>query len=248
MSTQRIQDGIENINIKPSSFLMAGQSNMAGRGDFGEVAEIRNPLCYMLRMGRWQPMSEPINPDRAVFGIRFHSGISPAASFADCYTKEFGLPVGLIPCADGGAGIAEWLPGELLFEHAVMQCNLAKKTSDIKGILWHQGESDCKNISDFNAYENRLIEVINALRKEIGDKNLPVLIGEISYEISQSWKMESRNIEFNKRLPEIIRKIPNSVIVSSKGLALKSDGIHFTSKSCREFGERYFKAYLHLTK
>lgn len=34
------------------SFLMLGQSNMAGRGDFGEVEEINNPLCHMLRNGR----------------------------------------------------------------------------------------------------------------------------------------------------------------------------------------------------
>lgn len=32
-----INDGISNIQNKPASFLMAGQSNMAGRGDFGEV-------------------------------------------------------------------------------------------------------------------------------------------------------------------------------------------------------------------
>ena len=52
-----------------TSFLMIGQSNMAGRGDFGEVEPISNPMCYMLRMGRWQRMSEPINPD----GLRFNS-------------------------------------------------------------------------------------------------------------------------------------------------------------------------------
>ena len=64
------------------AFLMIGQSNMAGRGDFGEVPPIENPNCFMLRNGRWIPMSEPINPDRSPF-IYFHSGIGLAASFAD---------------------------------------------------------------------------------------------------------------------------------------------------------------------
>ena len=54
------------------SFLMLGQSNMAGRGNFGEVEEINNPLCKMLRNGRWQYMSEPVNPDRGFFSC-FHS-------------------------------------------------------------------------------------------------------------------------------------------------------------------------------
>ena len=82
------------------SFLLIGQSNMAGRGDIGQVKPIRNPLCYMLRMGRWQPMCEPVNPDRAIFEGRFRSGISLAASFADEYARAYQRPVGLIPCAD----------------------------------------------------------------------------------------------------------------------------------------------------
>lgn len=243
----RINDGIDKTPLKPASFLMAGQSNMAGRGDFGEVPEIRNPLCYMLRMGRWQPMSEPINPDRAVYGIRFHSGISLAASFADSFTKYYNAPVGLIPCADGGTGITEWMPGELLFDHAVMQCALASRTSDIKGILWHQGESDCQSIENLDAYESRLIKVITSLREALNKPNLPVIMGEISYNITDNWKMEKRNIEFNKRLPQIAEKLPNIAIASSKGLEVKADGIHFTSKSCREFGNRYFNEYVKVT-
>lgn len=241
-----INDGIHETEAKPSSFLMAGQSNMSGRGEFGEVREIRNPLCYMLRMGRWQPMSEPINPDRAIWGIRFHSGISLAASFADGYAKHFEKPVGLIPCADGGTTISEWMPGELLFDHAMMQCELASRTSEIKGILWHQGESDCLTEESLNAYADRLITVINAMRNELRNPLLPVIIGEISDDISDNWKMEKRNIEFNRHLPEIASLIPNSVVVSSKGLKLKDDGIHFTAESCREFGRRYFEAYLSL--
>ena len=240
----RINDGISDIQNKPASFLMAGQSNMAGRGDFGEVPEIRNPLCYMLRMGRWQPMSEPINPDRAIWGIRFHSGVSLAASFAEGYAKHFNSPVGLIPCADGGTTISEWMKGELLFDHAMMQCSLASRTSEIKGILWHQGESDCKTAESLNSYADKLIAIISAMRNELQNPTLPVIIGEISEDISDNWKMEKRNVEFNKLLPEIVSHIPNSIIVSSKGLNLKADGIHFTSEACREFGKRYFEAYL----
>ena len=62
-----IVDGLGKDLDSITSFLMIGQSNMAGRGDFGEVEPISNPMCYMLRMGRWQRMSEPINPDRAIF-------------------------------------------------------------------------------------------------------------------------------------------------------------------------------------
>ena len=246
MSAQTINDGIDKLSHKPASFLMAGQSNMAGRGDFSEVPEIRNPLCYMLRMGRWQPMSEPINPDRAVYGIRLHSGISPAASFADSYAKHFGAPVGLIPCADGGTKVSDWMPGELIFDHAIMQCNLASRTSEIKGILWHQGESDCQLSADLDAYEERLIQSIHAFRKELKNPRLPVIMGEISDNITDVWKMEKRNIEFNKRLLKTAEKIPNCIVAPAKDLEIKADGIHFSSKACRELGRRYFEAYLKL--
>lgn len=77
------KDGINNTDTTIKSFLMIGQSNMAGRGEFADVEPINNSLCYMLRNGRWQKMSEPLNPDRAVFDYKFHSGISLGASFAD---------------------------------------------------------------------------------------------------------------------------------------------------------------------
>ena len=124
------------------SFLMLGQSNMAGRGDFNQVPEITNPLCKMLRNGRFIQMSEPINVDRAIFNTNFHSGVGLSASFADEYAKCFNEEIGLIPCADGGTTISEWQPNEILFDNAVNQAKLAQRTSEIAGILWHQGEND----------------------------------------------------------------------------------------------------------
>ena len=100
------------------SFLLIGQSNMAGRGDFSEVPEIINNKCFMMRNGRWVHMREPINPDRSIFSF-YHSGVGLSASFADKYARHFDEEVGLIPCADGGTSLCEWMPGEILFDNAV---------------------------------------------------------------------------------------------------------------------------------
>ncbi len=118
------------------SFLMIGQSNMAGRGSIEDVPRIDNPHLKMLRNGRWQRMLFPVNPDR-VF-----SGVSLAESFADAYQRDHGVDVGLIPCADGGTQMDQWKAGGLLFDHAVFQTQLALRTSSLAGVLWHQGESD----------------------------------------------------------------------------------------------------------
>ncbi len=52
-------------------------------------------------------MYVPVNCDRPFSGINL-------ASFADAYSKDKNVKVGLIPCADGGTSLAQWQPGSLL--------------------------------------------------------------------------------------------------------------------------------------
>lgn len=237
-----IQDGIQQAQII-HGVLMMGQSNMAGRGNLGEVKPIRNPLCYMLRMGRWQPMCEPVNPDRAIFEGMFRSGISLAASFADEYAKHFQQMVGLIPCADGGTNLQQWMPGELNYDHAVMQAKLALRTSSLKAILWHQGESDCQADETVEQYTRRFVQMIEQFRRDIGAQALPVLVGELPEVIAPKWKTEGRQVLFNQNLHRLPQMISNCAVVSSAGLTLKPDGLHFDAQACREFGKRYFESY-----
>ena len=240
-----INDGENKSKINITSFLMIGQSNMAGRGDFGDIEPINNSLCHMLRMGRWQKMSEPINPDRAIFSSEFHSGINLCASFADQYARHFHKEIGLIPCADGGTSISQWQPGEILFDHAVLMTRLAMRTSNFGGILWHQGESDC-NKDNFPLYKERAIRMITEIRRALDAENLPFIFGELAEDISDRWNLGDYPARMNSIFREMQREIPNCRLVSSKGLSLKPDGIHFNSASLREFGNRYFNAYLEL--
>ena len=239
-----IQDGIHSEETAVSSILMLGQSNMAGRGDLGQVKPIRSPLCYMLRMGRWQPMCEPVNPDRGIFEGRYRSGVSLAASFADSYARHFQSPVGLIPCADGGTKISQWMPGELLYDHAVMQTKLAQRTSKLKAILWHQGESDCLSDETVEAYRERCLTIIAQLRKDLGAEDVPVILGELPWVLTEKVNTAGRERKLNAILRQLSREIPHCAIASSQGLTMKPDGLHFDSEACREFGNRYFAAYL----
>ena len=238
-----INDGIRMEDLTMRSFLMIGQSNMAGRGEFGDVEDIVNPLCYMLRMGRWQKMSEPINPDRSIFSGRFHSGRSLAASFADEVAKHTEQKVGLIPCADGGTKIAQWMPGELLFDHAVYMTKLAMRTSKLSGILWHQGESDCGSDEKVAIHKENFIKMITALRKELNAEDVPVIIGELSLKTDEQWGQGDRPAKMNQNYHAIAKELPFCSVVSSEGLSLKEDMLHFDSVSLREFGKRYFEAY-----
>lgn len=238
-----IKDGVKQVEGEIRSFLLIGQSNMAGRGEFADVAPIENKQCYMLRMGRWQKMSEPINADRYIFNGKYHSGVGLGASFADSVANTFGWRVGLIPCADGGTSISQWAQGEILFDHAVMMTKLACRTSRLSGILWHQGESDCGSDERLAAYRERFIKMITALRRELGAEELPLLIGELSEQIDESWKVGDGPKRMNAIFHEIAATLPHTAVVSSAGLGLKPDGLHFDAVAQREFGKRYFEAF-----
>lgn len=238
-----INDGISKWDDgRMISFLMIGQSNMAGRGELADVPPIKNDKCFMLRMGRWQHMSEPINPDRPVFGSRFHSGVGLAASFADSVSWEYGVEVGLIPCADGGTKICQWQPGEPLFDHAVFMTRLAMRSSRLGGIIWHQGESDCK---EFNGeeYKRMFLNTMTTLRRELGAENIPLIIGELSDQITADWLIGEGVGSMNSLLRELADTVSMCDIVSVSGLQLKDDGLHFNSAAYRELGIRYFDKF-----
>ena len=238
-----IKDG---LNVQDESvihsFLMIGQSNMAGRGKLGTVDPIVNPKCYMLRMGRWQNMREPINPDRSVYDGTFRSGVSLGTSFADKAANVMGWRVGMIPCADGGTKIEQWMPGEILFDHAVFMAKLAMRTSTLSGILWHQGESDCMSECDLLAHPDRFLEMATAMRRELGAENIPFLIGEISDKI-EVHDIGSKAKQMNDAYRALAAKMPLCKVVSAEDLTLCPDKLHFDAPSLRVFGERYFDTY-----
>lgn len=239
-----IRDGLKKADSEMVSVLMIGQSNMAGRGNIGDVEPIENPDCYMLRMGRWQPMREPVNTDRGVFDGEFRSGISLAASFADELSRRIHKPVGLIPCADGGTKVSQWMPGELLFDHAVMMTQLAMRTSRLGGIIWHQGESDSVN-GDIEIYKRDLITMLTELRRRLHAEDLPLVLGELSLQTQrEKWNLADWPEKVNAALLEVARQLPNCAVASAEGLSIKPDGIHFDARSLRAFGLRYCEKFL----
>ncbi|MBR2930060.1 MAG: sialate O-acetylesterase [Clostridia bacterium] len=238
-----INDGLNKDN-KIVSVLMIGQSNMAGRGNLGEVPEIKNPRCFMLRMGRWQAMRDPINTDRPISGIRYPSGVSLAGSFMDGLAEFLDREVGVIPCADGGTALSQWMPGEIIYDHAVMMCGLAKRTSDIGAIIWHQGESDSE--TDPIEYKKNLKIFFTELRAALGDPELPIIAGELAHTITPNWYCSRTWPTINRILHELEDELPAFAVAPADGLELKEDGIHFNSVSLREFGKRYLEKYIYL--
>lgn len=170
------------------SFLLIGQSNMAGRGYLEEAVEVDTTHIKVLRNGRWQKMFRPINPDR-----RF-SGVSLGERFAECYAEKYNVDVGLICCADGGTSLEQWKVGGLLLDNAIYQASLASRTSTIAGVLWHQGEGDCSGALSLT-YEQRFLLIMKELREKLDLYDVSFLLGGLgdflaNYENADRSKME----------------------------------------------------------
>ena len=221
------------------SFLMLGQSNMAGRGFIDEVPPIYNERIQMLRNGQWQMMTEPINYDRPV------SGVSLAGSFADAWCRENQEDtIGLIPCAEGGSSLDDWAIDKVLFKHAISEAKFAMQTSELVGILWHQGESDSFN-GNYKVYYEKLLLIIETLRKELNTPDIPLVIGGLPDFLGKKGfgKTCTEYALVNKELEKFAFEQDNCYFVTAVGLTSNPDGIHIDAVSQRKFGLRYFEAF-----
>lgn len=221
------------------AFLMIGQSNMAGRGFLNEVPPIRDEGIKMLRNGRWQVMAEPINYDRPF------AGIGLASSFATAWRKQYPAEeIGLIPCADGGSCLEEWMPGAALFDNAVANARLAQRISRIDGILWHQGENDCE-LERALRYRERFSQIIESLRKELSLPEEPLIIGGLG-EFLKDCTLHDYFVNapvVDRALLEFAEANENCYYVTAAGLTSNPDHLHFNAVSLRRFGIRYFEAF-----
>lgn len=222
------------------SFLLIGQSNMAGRGFINEAHEIDCEHIYILRNGRWQKMFRPVCPDRAT------AGVCLAESFAQEYAKEYNVDVGLIPCADGGTTLNQWMPGEPLYDNAVFQAKLAMRHSTLKGVLWHQGESDCSDANSA-AYKQRLEKIIAAFKADLQLDNIPFVVGGLGDFMGEFHKNDNYII-VNKALYDISKEQETVGFVSATGLKPNADILHFCSDALYEFGLRYYEEFKKLDK
>jgi hypothetical protein len=109
--TLAIEDNLpEEFQGKLSLFILAGQSNIAGRGQVPKSGQNTNSRVYVFGNDyRWRIAVEPIDdPSNQVDKVSEDSdaGFSPALAFAtSLLERRPDMAIGLIPCARGGSSI-----------------------------------------------------------------------------------------------------------------------------------------------
>ncbi|KAI3761138.1 hypothetical protein L1987_51546 [Smallanthus sonchifolius] len=228
-------------------FILAGQSNMAGRGgvidgDWDGIIppEIKASPGRILRLGgdlRWVDAQEPLHAD---IDVNKTCGVGPGMAFANAVLR--GDPrrfrvVGLVPCAIGGSGIGEWSRGGRLYEGLTRRAAAAVGGGgEIRAVLWFQGERDTLNISDAELYKERLHKLFIDLRTDLKSPLLPVIQVALA-------SGEGPYIEMVRKAQHGIN-LPNVMTVDAKGLLLQPDGLHLSTSAQVQVGKMLAHAML----
>jgi len=224
-------------------YLLAGQSNMAGRGMVeSQDREIHDRVLTLRKNGTWGHAIEPIHFDKR------SAGVGPGRSFGIAMAeKDPSVTIGLIPCAVGGSSVTFWKAGKMYpatnsypYDDTIERVKRAMKDGTLKGIIWHQGESDATPTGSEN-YEGELSELFLRFRAEFKNPDLPILVGQLGQFESRPWDDSWTKIDAAHR--SVADAGPSIVFVTSDGLTCKPDNVHFDSASMRAFGKRYAEAY-----
>ncbi|XP_058226188.1 probable carbohydrate esterase At4g34215 [Rhododendron vialii] len=235
-------------SLQPSSiFLLAGQSNMSGRGGVamnntwdGFVPPECRPNRNILRLTSalaWVPATEPLHKDIDVYAT---VGVGPGMSFANSVlARDSGLGVvGLVPCAVGGTAIGQWGRGSFLYGQLVRRASAAVQGGGkIKGMLWYQGESDTGSLEAAELYKGRLEKFFVDVRSDLKLPLLPIIQVALASALGPSIeKVREAQLGLN---------LTNVECVDAKGLQLEPDHVHLTTQAEVQLGKMLADSFLH---
>ena len=241
-------------------YLCFGQSNMEGNAQWESIDTYVDSRFQMLatcnfnnpsrQMGKWYTAKCPIVSPQGKLGPTDYFGRTMVAAMpAD-------VRIGVVAVAMGGSPIEmfdkdkyqkklkdnpnEWWAilanqyyGGNPYGRLVEMGKKAQESGVIKGILLHQG---CSNCGDPN-WPNMVKKIYNDLLTDLGlqAEDVPLFVGEVEY-ANQGGGCSSHNTVV-ANIPNVI---PTGHVVSAEGLPGNGqDSWHFSALGYRIFGKRY---------
>lgn len=187
--------------------------------------------------GKWVVAKDPLHFQDG----RIPPGVGPGMSFAhEMLNANPNVTIGLVPCAVGGTPLRRWVKGGDLYERAVSRAKLAAPSGVIKGVLWHQGESDTAKEQNADTYGARLTQMFKDLRADLNSPDLPIVVGQLGEFLTPDKYPFIATVRTT--IQQMPVALPQVAYADSTGLTDKGDKLHFNAASQREFGVRYAKA------
>lgn len=216
-------------------YAMAGQSNMAGRGQIAPADTVPNSRILCLNIyNQLELAHEPLH----LYQLPL-AGLDCGYSFANHLLPyvDGSSRIGLIPCAVGSTSISDWLNDSIkpvrLYTNLIERCQNARHYGVLKGILWHQGEAEAGD-NNYRGYALQLQKFIIKVRAGLGDQHLTFFIGKLS-----PFCKEPHKDEINKAIEATASAMSNVFIIPTTGLTGLPDSLHFDAAGQRELGARF---------
>jgi len=224
-------------------FILAGQSNMAGRGKVEPIDTIPDSRILTINKERELILAkEPLH-----FYEPTMTGLDCGLSFGKELLKHIpdSISVLIIPTAVGGSSISQWI-NDSTFRNVKLMTNfnekieIGQKYGTIKGILWHQGENDATTQETIEIYNKQLQKLFSLFRNSIANRELPIIIGELGSfsKTDDTWQA------INSKIEEYVKTDPNSYLIKTNDLKDKGDRVHFDSEGQREIGRRFAERFI----
>lgn len=171
---------------RPWIFLLAGQSNMSGRGDLADLPpDFGGDPRIALFDNAWhvRVAEEPL--DDATCSrepwLDDDAGVGPGLAFGHRLVElDPDARVVLVPCAVGGTPIAWWHPDDTtrrLFSACVDRTRGAVDATGglVAGVLWYQGESDATADADVAGFTGATEHLFANFRAAFRLPRLPIV-------------------------------------------------------------------------
>lgn len=239
-------------------YLAFGQSNMEGQGDIGDQDKTvderfqvlwaaDNGSCSGKTKGKWSTAVPPLAHCQG-------AKLGPTDYFGRTMVEKTDpqIKVGVIVVAVAGCSIKlfdkdqyksyaqgqqSWMTqrintyGGNPYGRLIEMAKKAQEEGVIKGIIFHQGETDAGD----GSWPSKVKGVYDNIIKDLGlESDIPFLAGEVLRSGSSAGA--------NQNIAKLPQQSKNFYVVSSEGFnQALGDGqnVHFTSQEYRDFGKRY---------
>ena len=228
-------------------YILAGQSNMAGRAPVSELPpgfpSNQSRLFAFKSSGRWEQAVEPIHEDD------YRVGVGPGVAFANAMADKYkSAQIGVIPCAVGATSMDDWrrnMDESSLYGSCLSRYKKSSSRGTLRGVLWYQGESDAHSFSDAEAWPAKFEKLVSDLRADLGNPSLPLVFAQLAG-ISDDMRIEWDAPAWD-RLKELQAgvSVPGVVMIKTDDVGMM-DGLHLSTQGSITAGERFAGAMIGL--
>jgi hypothetical protein len=231
-------------------FVLAGQSNMVGRGQYDEL-----------------PPEERALPDNVeIHAVALDAGLNEVqGSFGPEHSLARGLGQAypdqrlvLVKYAVDASSLLDWAPD---WDRAAAEVTghpqfgpLYQKLMDLvaevrtgsgahcqaAAVLWMQGERDARIPEAGQQYEENLSHLIGCFRADLDVPGLPFIVGQVNQPLERYPLVE----EVRAAQARVVQQGGNTALVSTEGLPKAPDNLHYNTAGQMELGRRFAQAFL----